>query len=74
MPEVPPMIAMTRGGPVVRLVMVLWIVEWGGIASEDTGRWNIWEVEMKNLAELQGENICIHKRCSIFLFPFYDQG
>jgi len=49
------MIAMTRGGPVVRLAMVVWIVEWGGIASEDTAKWDIWEIEMKKLAELQGE-------------------
>lgn len=50
------MMAMTRGGPVVRLAMVVWIVEWGGIASEDTVKCNIWEVKMENLAELQEEN------------------
>ena len=48
------MIAMMRGGPVVRLAMVVWIVEWGGIASEDTAKWEIWEIEMEKLAELQG--------------------
>ena len=60
MPEVPPMIAMTRGGPVGRLAMVVWIVEWGGIASENTRKWNSWALEMKNLAELQGDNIYIY--------------
>jgi len=49
------MIAMTRGGPVVRLAMVVWIVEWGGIASGDIGKWNSWEIDMKNSTEVQGE-------------------